>query len=51
MKNKLNENSFVKKGVNGNYITYDFSDIVDIDSAIGEILQDILEDIKKEEIK
>ena len=48
MKNKLNENSFVKKGVNGNYLTYDFSDIVDIDSAIGEILQDIMEDIKKD---
>ena len=48
MKNKLNENSFVKNGVNGNYLTYDFSDIVDIDSAIGEILQDILEDIKKD---
>ena len=48
MKNKFNENSFVKKGVNGNYLTYDFSDIVDIDSAIGDILQDIFEDIKKD---
>lgn len=47
----MKENSFVKKGVNGNYLTYDFRDIVDIDSAIGDILQDILEDIKNEEIK